>query len=152
MSHGPPCAVLPLLVDHQWKTSFCPCGVDPWLSVAQRHWDDFCRCAPLLLATTGGFATGSVQRACLCVASLTCLQVSILLANLVRAQTYVLRMDRPLVESTIRGNSPRSSIYFFFPQHDLRWMMLACSWFMGRTTKNRHTCLALKLLGNRLEL
>lgn len=114
MSHGPPCAVLPLLVDHQWKTSFCPCGVDPWLSVAQRHWDDFCRCAPLLLATTGGFATGSVQRACLCVASLTCLQVSILLANLVRAQTYVLRMDRPLVESTIRGNSPRSSIYFFF--------------------------------------
>lgn len=41
---------------------------------------------------------------------------------------------------------------FFFPQHDLRWMMLACSWFMGRTTKNRHTCLALKLLGNRLEL
>lgn len=43
MSHGPPCAVLPLLVDHQWKTSFCPCGVDPWLSIAQRNDIHFAR-------------------------------------------------------------------------------------------------------------
>lgn len=79
-----------------------------------------------------------MQRACLCVASLTCLPTQVgtyrlttgtVLTDCIHPshprqfdagiQTYAYartdRLDRPLVESTIRGNSPRSSIYSFFP-------------------------------------
>jgi hypothetical protein len=78
----------------------------------------------------------------------TYLQVSILFilfASLMRAQTYILgkgqdRTDKPLVELTIRGNLPRSSIYFFpvrFAMDDAGLQLVY------GTNDKRHTGLAL---------